>query len=788
MFLLVPLLLHAQGGVIKGRIFNEKNNEPVPFANIVVLGTTIGSTSDFDGNFIFSGLKPGYVELKISAIGFEAYVSPQLLVTNSKEVNIDIAMREMTVKLDEVIVKANPFVRKQESPVSLRRIGLAEIEKNPGGNRDISIVIQSFPGVASTPSFRNEVIIRGGGSNENRFYLDGVEVPNINHFSTQGASAGPVGIINTDFIREVNLYAGAFPANKGNAISSILDFRQKDGNKEKLAIQGALGATDLSLTLDGPIGDKTTFISSYRRSYLQFLFDVIGLPFLPTYDDFQFKTKTKFDQKNELTLIGLGAIDQFELNTSLENPTENQSYILSFVPVNEQWSYTAGAVFKHFAEKGYHTFVLSRNQLHNELYKYRDNIEIDSLKNFDINSDEVETKFRYEHDLTTDNNWKINYGVNAEYAQYLNTTYSKIFINQQVSEINYSTDLGFVKWGVFGQFSKSFLSDQLELSFGIRSDANSYSKDMSNMLEQISPRISARFKLDEKWSINGNTGIYYQLPSYTTLGHSDNSGNLLNKENGIKYIQSNHYVLGFEYLPNDDSKLTIEGFFKGYSRYPFSIKDSVAISGKSTDVGVFGDEEVLSIGEGRAYGLELFYRNRDLYGFNTTVSYTLVRSEFKDFEGEYYPNSWDNKHLFTLTVLRKLPKNWDFGFKWRFVGGAPYTPYDLGTTSLISAWNAQGRAYLDYDQFNSLRLRSYHQLDIRVDKSWFFDKFTLVAYADIQNVYNFKADSPDTIIPEEDENGNRIIDPNDPSRYVLNVIPSDGEGILLPSIGLILKF
>ena len=241
---------------------------------------------------------------------------------------------------------------------------------------------------------RNDVIVRGGGPSENTFYLDDVEIPNINHFATQGASGGPVGILNVDFIREVNFYSGAFPANRGDALSSVLEFKQKDGNKEKLEVKGTLGASEVALTLDGPIGEKTTFIFSARRSYLQLLFAVLELPFLPTYNDVQFKIKTKLNSKSELTLIGLGALDQFNLNLDA-NETEDQQYILNYLPVNEQWNYTVGAVYKHYREKSYGTWVISRSYLNNTSYKYQDNIELDSLKTFYYSSTEAENKYRY---------------------------------------------------------------------------------------------------------------------------------------------------------------------------------------------------------------------------------------------------------------------------------------------------------------------------------------------------------------------------------------------------------
>ena len=329
---IVTFSLFAQenSGVIKGRVYNSKTNEGVPFATIQIFGTTIGAVSDFDGNFSFTGLKPGFVELRASSIGFTTYISSAVMVTNSNQVNLEIPLEESEINIGEVTIKASPFAKKIESPVSIRIIGIDEIEKNPGGNRDISKVIQSYPGVASTPAFRNDVIVRGGGPNENRFYIDNVEIPYLNHFSTQGSSGGPVGIINVDFVQSVDFLSGAFPASKGNALSSILNFTFIDGNKDKMKYRATVGASDLGLTLNGPVGEKGTLLLSVRRSYLQFLFSALQLPFLPTYTDFQLKYKIRLDPKNELTILGLGAKDDFSLNLKA-NETELQRYILDFI-------------------------------------------------------------------------------------------------------------------------------------------------------------------------------------------------------------------------------------------------------------------------------------------------------------------------------------------------------------------------------------------------------------------------------------------------------------------------
>ncbi len=775
-----------ENGTLRGRVFDKKNNEPVPFANIVVWNTPKGTTSDIDGNYEIKGIVPGYIEIRVSSVGFKPYVSEAIFITNARPAYFEVQLEEESVQIDELVVKASAFRKSSDSPLSLRRINIDEIEKNPGGNRDISKIIQSLPGVASTPAYRNDVIVRGGGSGENRFYLDGVEIPNINHFATQGTSGGPVGIINVDFIREVNFYSGAFPSNKGNALSSILDFKQIEGNDERLKVKAALGASDLALTLDGPMSKNSNFIFSARRSYLQFLFDALGLPFLPTYNDFQFKTHTNIGKRNEITVIGLGAIDQFSLNTGLKNPTEDQRYILSNVPVNTQWNYTLGVVYKHYHENGFDTWVVSRSMLNNRQYKYRDNIETNTNKLLDYTSQEAENKFRYEREIKTKNNFNIDFGAGLEYAHYTNDTYRAYFDNGLPSSVSYNTNLDLFKWNTFGQVSKSLFKQSLTLSLGVRADANSYSSQMNNMFKQISPRFSLSYEFIPDFFLNFNTGIYYQQPPYTTLGFGDTNGNLVNKKNKLTYIRSNHYVAGIEWLPNPNSKVTVEGFYKIYSGYPFSVRDSISLASKGADFGTYGDEEVLSIGKGRSYGLELLYRNKNLFGINVIASYTLVWSEANKMDknlhvtNSYIPTAWDNRNLFTLTATKVVNKTWNFGFKWRYVGGAPYTPYDLDKSSLKVAWDVNPRGYLDYSQYNSLRLKPFHQLDVRIDKMFYKKKWTLNFYVDVQNVYNFKADEVSRLINE--------VDPLDPTRYKLKYVESEGGSSILPTIGIIVEF
>ncbi len=786
-FLLILLSagIFAQNGKISGKVLDKNTNEPLPYANIIIDGTDIGRGSDLDGKFLFTGVQPGFVRLKATFVGYKPGYSPEVQVTNANTSYVEIYLEPTGTELKEFVVSASPFEKVREAPLSMQRLGLSDIETNPGSNRDISKVIQSLPGVGFLPSFRNDIIIRGGGPSENVFYLDDVEIPNINHFATQGASGGAIGIINADLLSSVNFYSGSFPANRSNTLSSIFELRQKEGNKEKPKFRFSVGATEISASSDGPAGKKSTYLFSVRRSYLQFLFSALKLPFLPTFNDYQLKWKTQLNTKNELSIISIGSLDKSRLNTTIKNPTEEQQYILDYLPVNDQWSYTIGAVYKHFGKNNIKTFVASRNMLNNRAYKYPDNDE-SKEKTYDYNSDEIENKLRFEESYLLKNDLKIGYSLNAGYIVYTNNTRQKIYLSDQVDQINYTSRLDFFRWGASFQVSKSFLSDRLVSTFGIRSDANSYSKSMENLLDQLSPRLSLKYLLTTKLSITGSIGKYFRLPPYTSMGYRDSTGKLVNKSNGLKYISVVHYIAGLEYDLNENIIFSLEGFYKDYQNYPFSLRDSISLATKGSDFGVIGDEPVASIGKGRAFGIEFLNRTRLSNKLNFIFAYTFVRSEFKDKHGMYVPTSWDSRHIISTLVTYNLKKNWSIGAKWRFAGGLPYTPYDLELSANIEAWDLKGQAYPDYNRVNSERLHSFNQLDVRVDKKYFFNKWSLMLYLDIQNLLNYKAQQPDFYVREKDANGNYITTDNN-TRYVLKPLQNTA-GTILPTIGIMIEF
>ncbi|MBC8595115.1 TonB-dependent receptor [Oscillospiraceae bacterium N12] len=766
---------------IKGVVIDKSTRQPLEFINVLIIGTDRGSVTDSVGHFIIDDIPPGIYRLQASAIGYKTTITSEYILS-TKNLNVDIEMEENSTELQGVTITASPFRRDLESPVGLRIIGVQEIEKSPGANRDISRVVQSYPGVAFSPAgYRNDLIVRGGSPSENRFYLDGVEIPNINHFSTQGASGGPVGIINADFIREVNFYTGAFPADRGNSLSSVLDFKLRDGDMERNSLKATLGASEVSLASNGHLGRKTSYLVSVRQSYLQFLFDMLGLPFLPTFTDAQFKLKTRFNERNELTVLGLTGINNMRLNTKLEG--EKAEYILSYLPKIQQETFTLGAVYRHYADAHVQTAVISHSYLNNRNTKYLHNDEsTEENLMLRLRSVEQETKLRLENSSTF-GAWRVNLGFNLDYSQYTNTSLQRVYI-QQANTFDYRTALGLLRWGIFGTMSYASPDEKFTASLGVRADANNYSSRMNKLSEQLSPRLSLSYRLIEGLYASGSAGLYYQLPPYTGLGFKNNDGELVNKQ--LRYMSVSQGSIGLSWRKSSTFELSAEGFYKEYDRIPYSIVDGIPLACKGNDYGVIGNEELTSTAQGRSYGIEVLLRWLIAKKLNLASSFTLFKSEYrKDKRSEYIASAWDNKYIFNLSGTYNFPHHWSFGMKVSCIGGAPYTPYDVEKSSLVNAWNAQGRPYYDYSKYNTGRLPAFGQIDVRVDKTFYIKRYMLGFYIDLQNVTKSTFKQPDILMSTgEIENPTA---PQAQQRYKMKYIEQK-SGTLMPTLGITFEY
>ena len=778
----ISFLLAQPVHQVKGTVIDKSSRQPLEFINVMIVGLNKGGVTNAEGKFSIGQVPPGIYRLQASAIGYKTVTTPEYILS-TRDLHIQIEMEENQTELEGVTVTASPFRRDIESPVSLRIIGLQEIEKSPGANRDISRIVQSYPGVAFSPiGYRNDLIVRGGSPSENRFYLDGVEIPNINHFSTQGASGGPVGILNADLIREVNFYTGAFPTDKGNALSSVLDFKLRDGDMERNSLKATLGASEVSLASNGHLGKKTSYLVSVRQSYLQFLFDMLGLPFLPTFTDAQFKLKTRFDARNELTVLGLGGIDKMKLNTKANN--EDNEYILSYLPKIQQETFTLGAVYRHYAGAHVQSVVASHSYLNNRNTKYQQNDESDpDHLMLRLRSTEQNTQLRLENSSSF-RNWKVTVGTSLDYSQYSNTTFQKVYTDR-AQTFDYHTYLGIMRWGLFGTVNYTSIDERFTASLGLRADANNYSAAMKDLSDQLSPRLSLSYQLTEHWSLSGNAGLYYQLPPYTALGFKNNNGLYANKY-ALRYMQVSQGSVGLNWRKGDTFEVSVEGFYKDYDKIPLSVADGIPLTCKGNDYGVIGNELLTSTAQGRSYGAELLLKWLVAKKLNLASSFTLFKSEYRtDKESEYIASAWDNRFIFNLRGTYNLPRHWSVGMKVSCIGGAPYTPYDADKSSLVTAWNAQGKPYYDYTRYNEERLPAFTQVDIRIDKTFYLKRCMLGFYIDLQNIAGSKLKQADVLMST-----GVIKNPDAPiaeQRYVMKSLKQE-SGTLLPTLGITFEY
>ncbi|MEO8961125.1 MAG: TonB-dependent receptor [Ginsengibacter sp.] len=787
---LSSLITSAQkNGVIIGTVTDLYNLEALPGVTIKIDGAANAILTDSLGNFKLT-IPVGTYNLNASSVGYKAMAKYNIVLTTGNSQIVNFEMIPDASSLAEVVININQnktaIAADMVTPLSVQQLTSEEIKSSPGGNFDVSKVVQTLPGVgiSNGTGDRNDIIVRGGAPNENVYYLDGIEIPVLNHFQTQGSSGGAQGLLNVSFIKSLKLSSSAFDARYDNALASTFIIKQRDGNPERLSGNVRVSATESVLTMEGPISKKTTFLASARKSYLGLLFKLIDLPIRPNFYDFQYKVTHHFNKKVTLTAIGLGGIDDFHFATPKKSTAEN-IYVLRSSPYINQWNYTVGFNLNQKIKNGYINYILSRNMFTNNIDKFEDEKRIDSQLTMYVNSNEIENKFRWDINKFV-NGWKWSAGISGEYVGYNGNIFTKTSPDQ---EMQFDSEIHFWKYGAFAEIAKNIFNEKLLISAGTRTDMNSFTDNGNNPLKTFSPRISFAYHLDPRFDITASVGTYFKIPTYTALGYKDMNGIFANKN--MDYIQSTHYVAGVQYLPKNSLRFTLEGFYKKYDHYPVSQLTGISLANLGNEYGSIGSERLLSSGLGETYGFELFAQQKLINHLFYVASYSFIRSDFSGIDGKLIPSSWDTKHLFSTTIGYKFPKQVDLGLKYRFAGGTPYTPFDLALSQ--QDYVIKGTGELDYSRLNSERLPSYSQLDLRIDKRFNFRKTSLNFYLDLQNVLMQKYPNLPrfTFARKEDNSGFVTTDGESLKKDGSNGVPyilNTSSGNLLPSIGFSFEF
>ncbi|MBI2418668.1 MAG: TonB-dependent receptor [Ignavibacteriales bacterium] len=716
LLLFVNIIVTAQySGVIRGKVTDFTTKQAIPLATVQLVDESRGTTTDEDGNFSISGLLPKNYIIKITAIGYSAITKSDIPVNNSKPVQVDFALQEEILQLSGVTVTSDYFDKNPAQFNSTASFSYEEIRRSPGGFEDVIRALSVLPGVAQADAGRNDLIVRGGAPSENLYIVDGIEIPNINHFGTQGASGGPLSYINLDFVKETSFSTGGFPVLYGDRLSSVLSIKLREGRNDKIGGKATISASQFGLNLEGPVSKKSNFIFSARRSYLDFIFKAAGFGFVPEYYDFFAKYDVDMDVNNKVSFITVSALD----NVRYFNETPEKRFKNSRILGSDQVQYFSGLTWQHLIKDGYFRFVLSRN------YTDYNTTQKDSLLNpiFKNISLESENRLRVDYTKKFANHFEINTGGDINLTTFeaevkLPTFFTSFGEKLPYNELQLKSN--FVKYALFSNLSYLW-KEVLATNFGVRAD---YFNGIDEKLH-FSPRFSVSYLASNLLSFSFSTGLYQQSPSYIWLA----AGN-----RNLKPVKMLQYIVGTEYKFRDDAIGKVEVYYKKYSDYPASLlrnyltlaNTGAGYAGAEDNFASFGFEPLISGGKGVARGIEFSAQKKlssiPCFGI---VSLTYNKSEFTALDNKARAGAYDQTWIFNFSGGYQFNESFEAAIKFRYASGRPYTPYNNDGTQSVG-------------NYNSERLPDLHSLDVRIDKKWFFETMTLITYIDIQNIYGRK--------------------------------------------------
>lgn len=713
-----PLKLIAQEnstpkGEISGKVISEMTQTPISGVIVTLIGTKKGAVTDPNGRFRIKGINPGIYALDFRHIGYKSYVQTDVVVTTGKPYNLDVELATQVIKMEGATVKAKYFIKKSETVTSTQVLNSESIRRAPGVQEDVVRAAALLPGVGVTQAGRNDLVVRGGAPFENLYIVDGIEVPNINHFGSQGASGGPLSLINLDFVKSVSFSAGGFGSKYGDKTSSIMNIKLRNGNEDQFGGTLNLSATGFGLNLEGPIADKGSYLLSARRSYLDFIFEAAGFGFIPQYWDFHAKFNYNIDKSNNISFLTIGALNDVKLN----NENIDNRYDNSQVAIPNQKQYFSGITWKHLFDNGFSTITLAQTMVDFNTFQNDSNL----VEIFRNNSLEAETSLKSEVDLQLADNLAFLIGNTFKFASSLD--YDILipgeFRKDQSGipqELAVDTSMSLFKNSTYSSITMGM--GQNKITAGLRLDYY----DFLNDNVYLSPRLSFVRGLNPVSSIIFSAGRYYQAPSYIWL--------IGGKDQDLKAIKADQIVIGYDHTPLEDVKVQLEIFYKWYGNYPArvyrpqSVLQPSGFDNLQSDI-PFGLEPLESIGEGQSRGIELFIQKKlseiPLYGL---LSITLSETKFTSIDGIERFGAFDGRFIMNFALGYRFNQEWEASTKFRYATGLPTTPF-----------NSDGS--IDYTRYNEgERLPDFHALDIRIDKRWTLGAYYLITYIDIQNIYN----------------------------------------------------
>lgn len=769
LLIMITTIVYSQNtGTISGKVLDARTKQPLVAVNVRVLDTERGAITDLDGNYTIPNVPVGTYRLNFEYIGYKPVLKTDVVVITARPAFVNAELTETVLEGEEVTVTAGYFVEEEKIQPSTIGLSREEIRRFPGGFEDVVRTVSTLPGVAiNAAGGRNDLLVRGGGPSENLYIINNIEVPNINHFGTQGNSSGSLSFVNLDFVEDVTFSTGGFGAQFGDKMSSVLSLKMNSNIPENFDTKLTVSATQFGADFETPIQNSGNLIFSARQSYLDIIFRAAGLPFVPVYTDFNLIANYDISPKDKLFILGLGAINRVERDQStLENRVTNAGIL-----DNTQNQWITGVNYRRLLGNGFLDLTVNMN-----MFQYRfSQINEFEREYFNSEADEIELNLKLKHYWILSKKIGLRSGIsmknifNDNTTAFADTIYDRSGNRVPVSAIGVpkfsNTNASGRKYAYFSEIDW-LVSSRLNINAGVRMDYYDFIKKSL----YLAPRLSMKYKIDSKNSVRLSGGVYYQSPSYVWVVNEENEN--------LKALRNEMGVIGWDYLAQSDIRLSLEGYYKKYTDLPTGVIPGVTdylivnntgtgFGGRDDDFQSFGYYTLVSEGKGRAYGAEFSVQKKfsdtPVYG---QMSLTYGKSEFTAYNGQTYPGQYDQRFIFNLTGGYIFNSKWEVSGKFRYYTGVPFTPIYIPDENPLNPGEIQNLP----EEYLASRTKAGHHLDVRLDRYFYFGSNTLIVYLDIQNIYNYKIPQR----PNYDFWNNEIVD-------------SSSIGIL-PSIGISLEF
>lgn len=732
---------------IKGTVIDKQSQATIPGVTISILNTDpIKRTlTDVNGNFKLENLTPGRYDIQAKYLGYKEVIIPNVTLTTGKEVDLDISMEEMVSEIKEVVVTGT---KKQETineltTVSARSFSTEEVNRFAGGRSDPSRMAANFAGVSTPDDSRNDIVIRGNSPTGVLWRIEGLNIPNPNHFSTIGTTGGPVSGINTNLLKNSDFFTSAFPAEYGNANAGVFDLGFRNGNSDKREHTLQFGMlTGLEAMTEGPIkkGNGSSYVLAYRYSFTGIAQAIglnIGTTATPFYQDLSFKVNSGNTKLGRFTLFGLGGTSTIEFKHDKVDSADlfafpnRDSYFTSnvglvglshFIRVNDK-SYFKTIIGTTYTGSNYNEDTI--NKLTKEVTRVIEN-----------KTDQIRYSINTSFNTKISSRLFLKFGILEELIN-LNLVYKNRTFQPTWLEIWNFKDYTSLLQG-YSHMKYSF-SDNITLNLGVRAQYLDLNGSYS-----VEPRAGIKFQLNPKNNISIGYGMHSQMQPtdvyfYRTL-LADGTYAQTNKN--LDFTRSQHFVLGYDWFPIKDWRVKAETYYQFISNVPITqVPSSYSIL--NTGAGFTPNETAYleNKGTGTNYGVELTIEKFFSKGYYALLTGSLYESTYKGSDGVEHNTAFNGQFVYNVLIGKEFKigaekrNTFSIDVKFTHAGGRYYTPIDLDASILADRQILKGDAYA-YTERNPDFLR----LDVKTGFTFNSKKRKLSQslFFDIQNVTNNK--------------------------------------------------